>query len=310
MKRHKLIKTLLFAPLATVPLVAASCGSSDGDKKNSATLQEAAANALAIKFKAASNFITPTGLGNQLNSNSLKDEDIVFSTSKTNRTKAPTNAFFLDMIKSSKYEYQKSGDKATYTYDAAGLPYLYIFAHPEIQDPSPSAADGKKTRIDLLVSEFNENFTVSVNHSAKATDNTGTVALTGYKKGDEVKDFKMSTQDSHFYVAVMIGAIYDKYSPNKEITLPDYKNAINTITSTSTKFTAFTNFEAASAATLSYSKSDDEITYAATKAGAVFKDDDHPIKAGDTYTFTGLQYSLNLKTGLFSLLAPPSLDIG
>ena len=309
MKKHKLIKTLLFAPLATVPLVAASCGSSDGDKKNSATLQEAAANALAIKFKDASKFLQPPQPGNQLNSNSLKDDDIAFSTDPTDRTKAPTKAFFLDKIKSSKYEYQKSGDKATYTYDAAGLPYLYIFAHPEIQDPSSSAAKGDMKEIDLLVSEFNENFTVTVNHSAKATDNTGTVAFTGYKKDDEVKEFKMSTQNSHIYVAVMIFAILDKLDKN-EMSLADYKNAINTITSTSTKFTAFTNFEAASAATLAYSKSDDEITYASIKDGAVFKDDDHPIKAGDTYTFKGLQYNLNLKTGLFSIVALPSLNIG
>ena len=315
MKRHQLIKSLLFAPLVAIPLVAtASCGSSGGSDvpasvdeeqvmpSQPAVAQVAAANGLLAKFKAdqASNFITFTD-SRQRDTYS----NIIFSTDKNDRTKAPTQNYFLNMIKSSKTTGVPSGDKTTYTYDGGGAPYLYIFAQLNLQDPDGEQGDLKKTEV--LIAEFNENFTVSVKNSAKATD-SGDVTLTGYKSGDEVNEFKLTTSDSNFYIANMLYTTSLAAINDETGAFLNYDPAYSKLTSTSPSFVANKTFEDKAAGTLAYASN--KITYSSTDSGAGFNSaNNNPILTGATFTFKKLKYNLDLTTGRMTIAAPATLTI-
>ena len=117
---------------------------------------------------------------------------------------------------------------------------------------------------------------------------TGTVTLTGYKSGDEVKEYKMATNDSHFYIANMLYALSVNMNtaPVLPLSIADYKAAVNKITSTSTKFEATATFEKTGVAKLAYDSSKNEITYAPDASDAVFSTAfNNPIKDGSTLCF-------------------------
>ena len=127
MKKHKLIKSLLFAPLASIPLVAAvGCGSSNPK----IDAQDAAANALVNKFNDAKNFVSITNSDqNKVYSN------FVFSTSATDKSQTLTKKSFIHILTTPETKSTTNGDTTTYTYDGAGTPYLYIWAQLKLQRP-------------------------------------------------------------------------------------------------------------------------------------------------------------------------------
>ena len=301
MKKHKLIKSLLFAPLVTIPLVAASCGSNDKkDPKPTAPTIEAsgAANALLKKFTAAEakKFVDVAAFPSGTYS------DFIFSTSAT-ENKPPTKADFTKLIGSSKTNVSKSDENTVFTYDGAGAPYLYIWANINIQDPAATTKKNPKKML-VLVSAMNENFTVTVKTTASAKDNSGTVDITGYEASKEVAQFQMATAASHLYITNMLYAMsVNVNKPSGGISIADYKAAVEKLTSTSTKFDAKKTFEADAAAKITYASN--TITYAPESAGAVFKDE---IKSGATYTFKELAYNLNTKDGLLTITAPAVLS--
>ena len=290
MKKHKLIKSLLFTPLAIIPLVAAaSCGESP------ISPQDAAANALSNKFNDAKKFVSIVNPAQK-----AAYSDFVFSTSATDKTKTPTKGYFRDMIKSSKSS--TSANKITYTYDSSVVPYLYIFAQEKIQDPDK--AKGTMKEMEVLVAEINENFTVSVDKEARAND-IGELVLTGYKKGDEINQFKMTTADSQFYITNMLYAVSTFVDGGSGGVTPDYKQIVDKITSSSAPFDAKTNFEMASAATFAFT--DDEITYSPTSTGAIFKTGQSPILPNVSYPFEKLEYKFDTKTAILTIKNPAVL---
>ena len=160
MKKHKLIKSLLFTPLATIPLVAAvGCGTTKIPSKpdsNVTAPEEAAANSLLKKFAAteASKFVSIADADQN-----AAYSDFIFSTSKTDKTQAPTKDYFLKMLKDNTTGVTADGN-TTFTYDGKGAPYLYIWVQENLQDPLKSKGNYKRT--DVVFSEFNENFKVAV----------------------------------------------------------------------------------------------------------------------------------------------------
>ena len=299
MKKHKLIKSLLFTPLATIPLVAAvGCGSTPS---KTPAPEQAAANALVTKFKDAKNFVSIT------NSDQNKAySNFRISSSATDKTKTPTKNFFLDDIITYKTKTKSNtvGNTTTYNYNADGAPYLYIWAQEYIQNPEGGVGTFKNQ--DVLVAEINENLKVEVNKDAEATDN-GTVSFTGYKKDDEVNQFKMTTADSQLYIANMLYAMSVNVNkkPSGDISIDEYKAAYNTVTSTSTKFVANKTFEDSASAELTYEKQNNKITYVEKSSGAVFAAG--AIVSGKKCAFKGLAYNLNLATGMLTFTGPAVL---
>ena len=311
MKKSKLIKSLLFCPLVTIPLVAASCNASKMDAykiSDNYITQTRAANALLTKFKdtEASKFVSITNPAQK-----AAYSDFEFSTSSVNKSRVPNFDYFMIML-ADRTRTAVSKDSAkktiTYTYTANGSSYLYLWAQANIQDPTATKQNTLK-KTSVLVAEMNENFQVVLKDDPKAQDAVK-INLTGYKKDDEVKQFQQATADSKFYTTNMLYALSVKVNlpvGSNPMSIPDYKAAVEKITSTSDKFIAFTNFEATTAAKLTYASN--IITYTPEIAGAIFKNGSNPIKDNIVYTFTALGYNLNLTTGLLTISAPAVLSI-
>ena len=293
MKKHKLIKSLLFAPLLSIPLVAtAACGEK--------WPQESAANSLLSKFKDAGNFITVTD-----SKQKAAYSNFIFSTDKNDSTKAPTTNYFLSMIRSSKTKGVASSNETTYTYDGGGTPYLYIFAQLNIQDPDGEQGALKKTYVPIA--DFNENFTVTVKSDAKKTD-AGNVKLTGYTSGDEVNEFKMATADSKVYTGSMLYAASLASINDEDGGFLDYAPTYSKLTSTNPQFVANKTFEDKAAGSLAYASN--VVSYTPASAGGVFeREKNNPIMTGATFTFKGLKFNLNLTNGMMTFEAPAVLTI-
>ena len=303
MKKHKLIKSLLFTPLATIPLVAAvGCGTTKTPSKPDSNItapEEAAANALLKKFAAteASKFVSLTNADQK-----AAYSDFLFSTSKTDKDQAPTKDYFLKML-TDNTKGVTSGDNTKYTYVGDGQPYLYIWVQENLQDPLKSK--GTMAKKYVVFSEFNENFTVSVKNNSKATDNAGTITLNGYKKGDEVAEFKKSTADSELYISNMLYALSLEVINHSSEPVAVYKAAVAVVRGIF-PFDAKTTFEGSSVGTFKYTSSDvtSEVTYD-QKDTATFKyQDGNEISYGIVYQFKSLSYNLNTNNGVLTIKTP------